>query len=403
MRGAPGTAAGDAERARIDFLLQLLRQPTAPFREGHVVATVVRELAAAGVPCFEDPVGNLVVGAADRGAYLALLRQRTREPLRLYVAHMDHPGFHGSRWTAASRLQVTWHGGSPSRFLAGAPVWVGDESGYLADGALTHVKLGPSRRAIATAEVTFSVADAARLNALKARALYGGFRFRAPVWRSGKRLYTKAADDLVGVFCVCATAMALASGRRRGAPPPFIGLLTRAEEAGFIGAIGHLELGWLGRARRPLVCISLEASRTLPGAVVGKGPVVRLGDRRTVFDPGGLEVLSALAARLLPDAHQRRVMDGGACEATAVTAYGLPAIGISVPLGNYHNEGFEGGPDCPRPRGPAPEFVHLDDIHGQLRLCLGLMQPGLGWADPWRRQQQQLRGRLRAARALLFT
>ena len=96
---------------------------------------------------------------------------------------------------------------------------------------------------------------------------------------------------------------------------PFIGLLTRGEEVGFVGAVKHFESAYLAKARRPLMVVSLEASRTLTGAIIGKGPVVRLGDRRTVFDAGGLQVLSQLAERLLPKAHQRRIMDGGACEA----------------------------------------------------------------------------------------
>ncbi|HKJ23009.1 MAG TPA: hypothetical protein VKA13_07960 [Gammaproteobacteria bacterium] len=386
---------------RMDFLLELLRQPTAPYREAHVVAVVSDALARAGVPFFADPVGNLVIGVEDRRAYGELVNGAGVDPVRLFIAHMDHPGFHGMHWTRASRLRIRWHGGSPTRHLAGAPVWLADASGEVAAGALTNVKLGTARRAMDSAEVRFTAADLARVRRLSARSLYGGLAFRAPVWRAGKRLYTKAADDLVGVFCICATAMELYGKRRPGPRPPFIGLLTRAEEVGFIGAIGHLELGWLSRARRPVVCVSLEASRTLPGAAVGKGPVVRLGDRRTVFDADALQVLSEVAARLLPGGHQRRVMEGGVCEATAATVYGLPSIGLCVPLGNYHNEGFEGGPDCRRPRGPAPEFVHLDDIHGQWRLCRGLMKAGLPWGAPWRSQRRELRRRLRDARPLL--
>jgi len=387
--------------AHSDFLFELLRQPTAPYREEHVAAAVGRFLDSAGVPYFHDPVGNVIVGVAHRRAYRDLIRQQSAEPLRLFIAHMDHPGFHGRHWTKRSRLAVKWYGGSPVRHLSGAPVWLADADGWLAAGELVNVKLTAARRRIDTAEVRLNAADATRLSERPAASLYGGFRFRAPVWRSGKRLYTKAADDLIGIYTICATAAALFAKARRSAPRPFIGLLTRAEEVGFIGAVGHFELGWLAAARRPLVAVSLEASRTLPGALVGKGPVVRLGDWRTVFEAGGLKVLSDLAERLLPHAHQRRIMDGGVCEATAATAYGLPAIGISVPLGNYHNEGFEGGPDCRRPRGPAPEFVHLDDIHGQVRLCHGLMQPRLAWGDPWRHQKQGLRKSLRAAKTLL--
>lgn len=76
-------------------------------------------------------------------------------------------------------------------------------------------------------------------------------------------------------------------------------------------------------------------------------------------------------------------MDGGACEATATTAWGLPTVGITLPLGNYHNQGLDGGMDCSRANGPAPEFVHLDDIEGELILCKALMREGLDWQDPW--------------------
>ena len=204
------------------------------------------------------------------------------------------------------------------------------------------------------------------------------------------------------MFAVLATALALYSSKRR-APQPFLGLLTRAEEVGFVGAIAHFELDWRKHARRPIVPISLETSRTLPNALIGKGPVVRLGDRRTVFDPGYLHILSEVAAQELPGRHQRRVMDGGTCEATAAIAWGLPAIGISVPLGNYHNQGFEGGQDCSGKDGPAPEFVNLDDIDGLLKLCRGLMQPGLSWTNPWKEQRHRLLANLQRYISLLKT
>jgi len=186
---------------------------------------------------------------------------------------------------------------------------------------------------------------------------------------------------LTCLVCIVATAIDLF--RRQTKNETFIGLLTRAEEVGFVGAVKHLNLGWLQSAKRPVVCVSLEASRHLSGARIGKGPVVRLGDRRTPFDSGALQVLSELALKTLPDRHQRRLMDGGACEATATTAWGLPTVGITLPLGNYHNQGLDGGMDCPKPLGPAPEFVHLDDVSDELKLCKALMKNGLEWADPW--------------------
>jgi len=384
-------------KRRQALLEALLSQPTAPFREQRVIDFATEVLRRVAVPWFQDPVGNIVVGVASAQAYRQCLRQKTGEPLRLFIAHMDHPGFHGVAWRSATRLAVRWHGGSPVKHLRGARVWLAGENGWTGEGRIASAKLRRDRRALATAEIAFAAGGPRP----PAASLYGGLRFRAPVWRQGRRLYTQAADDLIGVFAVLVTALDLFGGRRTRKSSPFIGLLTRAEEVGFVGAVAHFDLGWLAQARRPVVCVSLEASRTLPGAIVGKGPVVRLGDRRTVFDAGGLRVLSDLAENVLPGRHQRRIMDGGTCEATAAIAWGLPAIGISVPLGNYHNEGFEGGPSSRGPRGPAPEFVHLDDVDGMAKLCAALMRPRLPWSDAWRGLRKRLRGNRRSYRRLL--
>ena len=376
-------------RADLNRLTTLLSCPTAPFREETVTTVIATWLSRAKVPCFRDPVGNIVVGASSRAEYRRLVRTHGIEPLRVFIAHMDHPGFHGLRWLSDRRLAIEWHGGSPVKKLAGAPVWLATAKNYVARGRLANVRLDASRHGMHSAEVVI------QMPSWKARppadVLYGGFRFRAPVWRTGERLYTKAADDLVGVFAVLQTAMKLFAGRRRA---PFLGLLTRAEEVGFVGAVGHFELGWLDNARRLIVCVSLETSRALPGAHIGKGPVVRLGDRRTVFEPDAPQVLTETAQHILPRRHQRRIMDGGACEATAATAWGFPAIGISVPLGNYHNQDDKTG-------APAPEYVHLKDVEGMLKLCQALMVPGLPWATPWKQQRRGLSQNLRTYRCLL--
>jgi len=374
------------------LLTHLLSQPTAPFRESHILRVAAEVLDAAGVPWFTDAVGNIVVGAHSRTDYRRCLKDASaREPLRLFIAHMDHPGFHGVRWLSSKRFAVAWHGGSPTRGVNGARVWVADRNGYRVTGRLARTDLAKTGWSIKRAEVTLDHPLEPRPSA---RDLFGGFGFKAPVWRSGKLLYTKAADDLVGVFAILSTAIDLFRRGKRGGPP-FMGLLTRGEEVGFVGAVSHFELGWLKNAHRSVICVSLETSRTLAGAIVGKGPVVRLGDRRTVFDPDGLRVLSELAEEVLPGKHQRRIMDGGACEATAATAYGIPAIGLSVPLGNYHNQNLEGGPQTRRHGGAAPEFVDVRDIDGLLKLCRALMRPRLPWNDAWHEQRKRLKRNLR--------
>jgi len=374
-------------------LYELLACSTAPFREAHVVREVECQLQAIGIPYYFDRHGNMVVGVDSEKAYKKRLNTRSQQPLRVFIAHMDHPGFHGVRWLSTSRLSVRWFGGSPVRHLAGHKVWLATDDVRIATGRLKNIKLRKDKRAIETAEVELD-RDCIPSKRIAAKKLYGGFDFSKPVWQRGQRIYTRAADDLVGVFAILETARAM---MRKGADDEreaFIGLLTRGEEVGFVGAVAHLEDGLLGQAKRKVVVVSLEASRTLPGAVIGKGPVVRLGDWRTVFEPGGLKVLSDLAMKVLPGKHQRRIMDGGSCEATAMTAWGVPPIGISVPLGNYHNEGYEGGMECRAHRAPAPEFVHLQDIEGELKLCRGLMKTSLVWDDPWQQQRQRLRRNL---------
>jgi endoglucanase len=381
------------------LLTALLARPTAPFREEQVAALVEHVLREMQVPHFRDPVGNLVVGARSKTDYLRLVREESAEPVRVFIAHMDHPGFHGVRWVKPNVLRVHWHGGSPTRHLQGSQVWLANDAGFAGEGVLRNAKLRKEGWGIETAEVHFEKAPPSPRP--KAESLYGGFQFRKPVWKSGSRLYTKAADDLIGVFCIVATALEVFNKGGGKSRPPLIGVLTRAEEVGLVGAVGHFQLGWLRQAKRPVVCVSLEASRALPGAEVGKGPIVRLGDRRTPFDAAYSQVLTELAERLLPGQYQRRIMDGGSCEGSAATAWGFPTVALAVPLGNYHNQGLEGGPDCRGPLGPAPEFVHLGDIAGQLALCLGLLRAKLPWADPWRRVRMRLKKNARAYDRLL--
>src|SRR4051812_35414404 len=83
---------------RHELLEEILSQPTAPFRERHVIDCVSKVLERARVPFFSDPVGNLVIGAGSEREYRKRLRQSSPEPVRIFVAHMDHPGFHGLEW-----------------------------------------------------------------------------------------------------------------------------------------------------------------------------------------------------------------------------------------------------------------------------------------------------------------
>ncbi len=189
---------------------------------------------------------------------------------------------------------------------------------------------------------------------------FGPFRmWKLPAFRvSAGRIYSRACDDLIGCACIVAMIRELSKKRVKCAA---YGLFTRAEEVGFVGAI-HLAKSVA--IPQDTTIISLETSSQKGGPVkMGDGVIVRVGDRTSVFD-------SDATARLLETAikagipHQRALMQGGTCEATAYALYGYRAAAMCVALGNYHN--------CGPSNRIAPEFVSVDDAAAMADLCIAL-------------------------------
>lgn len=246
-----------------------MSEPTAPFREERIAAVALSWLTDRGIAHFIDPAGNILIGCASAADYRRLLARPTREPARLLIAHMDHPGFHGQRWLSANRLSLRWLGGSPTRGLSGARVWLAADDGEFAEGRLTKPRWRRDGHGLAGAEVVLTATPAHPRP--RANNIFGAFHFGKPFWLSGRRLYTRVADDLVGVYAVLQTARHAA---RRA--QPFLGLLTRGEEVGFVGALAHFDRYRIATSRRSVLAVSLETSRVLPGTKIGQGPIVRL-------------------------------------------------------------------------------------------------------------------------------
>jgi endoglucanase len=173
------------------------------------------------------------------------------------------------------------------------------------------------------------------------------------------------------------------------------GLFTRAEEVGFLGALEAVRLGTVPAGASVL---SLECSKALPSAPQGDGVIVRVGDRMSIFDPDLTQSLrtaaDALAGRDRSFRYQRKLMDGGACEATVFCASGFRASGLAVPLGNYHNASDDG-------IGIAPEHVVVDDWLAEVALLVELgCDPGL-FDDETAEPPPWLQERAATARATL--
>jgi putative aminopeptidase FrvX len=288
---------------------------------------------------------------ADSGGNLLITQRRKSEhaPL-LAVAHMDHPAF-----------VITEAVGSSARFefrgFVTAPYF--EE----AEVAVVSRLDGPEGRVISydpetqTGQIEMVDGAEARVGDIAM------FRFHATEPESG-RFQAPACDDLAG----CAAALA-ALDRIRGEPGlgHFGVLLTRAEEVGLIGALHAARHGTIPENAR---LISIETSRELPEAPIGEGPIIRTGDRATVFDRELTNRISRAAAES-ELRHQRKLMSGGGCEATAFGAYGYQATGMCLALGNWHNRGNLDAVEAGDGEAvPMLEEISLDDFHGLIDLLV---------------------------------
>jgi endoglucanase len=147
--------------------------------------------------------------------------------------------------------------------------------------------------------------------------------------------------------------------------------------------------------------VAIEASKALPHARQGDGPILRVGDRTSTFDDALTRWIARVAAELAgPSGRrfrwQRRLMDGGTCESTAYQLFGYRCAALCVPLGNYHNMSDRGR--------IAAESIRLSDLVGLVRLFEGMVRrdpdcPRSGARDPLRRRlERRFRGASRELR-----
>lgn len=321
------------------WLAQLTHLPTASGMEDAVVDWVARWVGRrADLKMSRDTGGNVLITQKGRKKY----------PPVLAVAHMDHPAFvitevHGEM------ASYEFRGGVNKEYFQDARVTVVSRSGGGRGQVVAHSASDETGIMDVTGDVR--VGDIAMWKMRKPRARKD--IFAAP-----------ACDDLAG----CAAALA-ALDRARGEPElkHFGVMLTRAEEVGLIGALHAAKHQTISTDTRVL---SIETSRALPTAPIGAGPVIRTGDRSTVFDRELTNRISR-AAEQSRSRHQRKLMDGGGCEATAFGSYGYQVAGLCVPLGYHHNRGnldeFEKGLAAPV---PMYEEISLSDFHGLVDLLI---------------------------------
>ncbi len=322
----------------------VLSLPTAPFYENAVAAFIRTFARRRRIPVKTDRYGNLILRYTNG--------ERT-EPVAL-TAHMDHPGC--EILNADGRdLTARWLGACDERHFPG---------GRLALVTGKEEITGRATSALGD-DKTFTARAARPLPRLEGAFGYWGL---APVAFDDDRIRTKGADNLASCAAILAVMDRL---NREKANADFRGVFTRAEEVGLLGA------GGIVRARsvpRRVPIIVLETSKALPGAEIGGGPVIRVGDAMSVFDPRIEYAIHTTARELAKKKrkfkYQRQLMSGGVCEATLYVLYGMPVGALAFPLGNYHNMGK---------RWPAEEIISASDAAHMVELCFALaVNPPVG-------------------------
>ena len=297
-------------------LMAIAACPTAPCHEAHVRARLLEGLKdLPHVTTRIDEFGNL---------HAAYEHQATgREPFRV-VAHMDHPAFVVERKGKSAELHFA--GGVEEKYF--------EDKGIVFHNETTTKPLGWA--VITGTSFSDDVKRVILDRHIPPDATFA--MWDLPKARCTKELFlSPACDDLAQVSTVLALLRRLALSKARA---NVHALFTRAEEIGFAGALAAMKSK---TPLAPMPTLSLETSKARGFAKVDAGPVLRVGDRLSVFDSRITHWLDT-AFRDMQAAkpgltYQRLLMGGGTCEASVFHRMGLPTGALCVALNNYHNMG----------------------------------------------------------------
>lgn len=355
--------------------MELCSLPTAPFAERAVIEYAT-EFAAQHprLKLSRDRFGNALLELPGR--------QRTI-PRWVFTAHMDHPGFVAQKMLGRGTLRAAFRGGVRAEYFKQGRVRFFDDSREIT-GTVRKVTIGKDRgypeRAVLRVNGSVSPGSPGMWDQGEGRIKDGKF-------------YSRACDDLAGA----AAALAMLNELADHPPPATVAvLLTRAEEEGFIGAIAASRHPTLLRKSDRIIAI--ECSAMQPYAPQGKGAIIRVGDKTSVFNSDLTYFITQQAAELAKKDksfhYQRALMPGGTCEATVYDIYGFLASSICVPLGNYHNM------DAAKKK-IGPEYIDLNDWRNMVKLFVHLARTAHAYEPGHKLLRQRVEKRFEKLKHLL--
>ncbi len=338
------------------WLKEVTSLPTAAGREDRVINWVTKFVKSRrDLTLRSDKAGNLIITQ----------RRKSSDRPILITAHMDHPAFVVRKLLGSAEIELEFRGGVHNPYFRNARIDVFDCSDHPHRATITSLnsQIKPFKRIKARlSRTTKSIAPGD----------IGRWVLREVGHRSIVKkgiLYAPACDDVAAVAAALAAIDVL---RKRKSVGNVGVLLTRAEEIGFIGAIAACKLRSVSKRAR-LIC--LENSRSFAESPIGAGPIVRVGDKASVFSPQLTNRISAIMTlhqqRNESFKWQRKLMPGGICEATTFSSYGYESTCLCLPLGHYHNmvdiDGVAAG------RGKArvgAEYISVSDYHGLIEMLV---------------------------------
>ena len=365
------TLSASARKSREKFLLEITSLPTAAGREDRVIAAIEQWVKARKdrVVLSRDRFGNMTIARHDFLEACARGAKSGVKPVMI-TAHLDHPAFVVTAVRTRGKsveLDLEFRGGVNDPYFKGAGLEVFDaETRKSFDAKITSLdaKVDPVAKPFKTVVARLAKPAAAKHIAAGSIARW---KFAKAEVKKGLA-HTHACDDLAAL----AAALVAYDAISRDAACAHVALLfTRSEEIGFIGAIGAARGGTVPQGAR-LIC--LENSRSFPhDSPIGAGPIVRVGDRLSVFTPELTNRIGDIAAAHAKDTpgfrFQRKLMPGGACEATAFASFGIASTCVCLPLGNYHNMQDIDGVAAGRAKAKVGrEFISADDFHWLVEL-----------------------------------
>ena len=316
----PMTTAPQRKK-HLQWLCELTGIPTAAGKEHRVIAWV-RAWAKQrpNLKLTADKAGNLIIKP--------IAKPPKNAPRPVYItAHLDHPAFVVRKVLDDQTIELEFRGGVHDLYFKNAKlnIYDADDAAHRAVILKLDSKAKPFKRII----VKLTKKTDAIAHGDVGRWAFTGRGAKPTIYKG--ILHTPACDDLAAVAAALATLDIL--HKRKGMRHVGV-LLTVAEEVGFIGAIAACKNRSVPKSAR-LIC--LENSRSYAESPIGAGPIVRVGDRISVFDPKLTNLISlimgAYAKKNPKYKWQRKLMPGGACEATAFSTYGYESTCLCLPLG----------------------------------------------------------------------